>query len=139
MINHSADIDCNDFMRIYREFTREPYSFLTIDTTLPATDPLRFRKKPCVFEKAKFDYLGMTLINSAISKRNKKKVYNKNKQDQSLVYNSPHGFTNFKDIDDFNKLSLASMHKKLNDFKKRFNKLKTVNPQIKIKSESQKF
>ena len=42
--NHSADIDYNDFMKIYREYTKEPYSFLTIDTTLPASDPLRFRK-----------------------------------------------------------------------------------------------
>ena len=30
-INHSADIDFKDFMKIYRECTREPYSFLTID------------------------------------------------------------------------------------------------------------
>ena len=43
-INHSADIDYNDFVKIYRECTRKPYSFLTIDTTLPASDPLRFRK-----------------------------------------------------------------------------------------------
>ena len=43
-INHSADIDYNNFVRIYRECTRKPYSFLTIDTTLPASDPLRFRK-----------------------------------------------------------------------------------------------
>ena len=33
-INHSADIDCQDFKKIYRECT-EPYNFLTIDTTLP--------------------------------------------------------------------------------------------------------
>ena len=26
-INHSADIDFKDFMKIYRECTREPYSF----------------------------------------------------------------------------------------------------------------
>ena len=44
-INHSADIDYNNFVRIYRECTRKPYSFLTIDTKLPAIDPLRFRKK----------------------------------------------------------------------------------------------
>ena len=44
VINHSADIDYNDFVRIYRECTRKPYSYLTIDTTLPASDPLRFRK-----------------------------------------------------------------------------------------------
>ena len=43
-ITHSADIDYKDFMKIYRECTKEPYSFLTIDTTLPASDPLRFRK-----------------------------------------------------------------------------------------------
>ena len=43
-INHSADIDYNDSVRIYRECAREQYSFLTIDTTLPASDPLRFRK-----------------------------------------------------------------------------------------------
>ena len=44
-INHSADIDYKDFVKIYRECTRKPYSFLTIDTTLPVSDPLRFRKK----------------------------------------------------------------------------------------------
>ena len=43
-INHSADIDYEDFMKIYRECTKEPYSFLTINTTLPASDPLRFSK-----------------------------------------------------------------------------------------------
>ena len=44
-INHSADIDYQDFIKIYRECTKEPYNFLTIDSTLPASDPLRFRKK----------------------------------------------------------------------------------------------
>ena len=43
-INHSADIDYMDFMKIYRECIKEPYSFLTIDTTLPSSNPLRFRK-----------------------------------------------------------------------------------------------
>ena len=43
-INHSADIDYKDFMKIYRECTKEPFTFLTIDTTLPTGDPLRFRK-----------------------------------------------------------------------------------------------
>ena len=43
-INHSADIDYNNFVKIYRKCTREPYSFLTIDTTLPASDSLRLRK-----------------------------------------------------------------------------------------------
>ena len=31
-INRSADIYYKDFMKIYRECTKEPYSFLTIDT-----------------------------------------------------------------------------------------------------------
>ena len=43
--NHSADTDYKDFMKIYRECTKQPYSFLTFDTILPASDPLRFRKK----------------------------------------------------------------------------------------------
>ena len=43
-INHSVDIDYQDFMKIYREFTKEPFNFLTIDTTLSASNPLRFRK-----------------------------------------------------------------------------------------------
>ena len=42
--NHSADIDCGNFIKIYRECTKEPYNFLTVDTTLPASDSLRFRK-----------------------------------------------------------------------------------------------
>ena len=43
-INHSTDIDYQDFIKIYRECTKKPYNFLTIDNTLPASDPLRFRK-----------------------------------------------------------------------------------------------
>ena len=43
-INHSADIDYKDFIRIYRECTKEAFNFLTIDTTLPSSDSLRFRK-----------------------------------------------------------------------------------------------
>ena len=43
-INHSADIDYKDFMKIYRECTKNRFSFMTIDTTLPSGNPLRFRK-----------------------------------------------------------------------------------------------
>ena len=50
-MNHSADIDYNDFMRIYRERTRKLYSCFTIDTTLPASDPLRFTKNLLSFYK----------------------------------------------------------------------------------------
>ena len=42
--DHSADIDYHDFKKIYRKSTKEPFNFLTTDTTLPASDPLRFRK-----------------------------------------------------------------------------------------------
>ena len=52
-INHSADIDYQDFINIYRECTKEPYNLLTIDTTLPASDPLRFRKN--LFDSYKND------------------------------------------------------------------------------------
>ena len=43
-INHSADIDYGDFIKIYRECTKELYNFLTIGTTLPASAPIIFRK-----------------------------------------------------------------------------------------------
>ena len=43
--DHSADIDYKDFVKIYRECTEKTCFFLTVDTTLPASDPLRFRKK----------------------------------------------------------------------------------------------
>ena len=43
-INHSADIDYKGFLKIYRKYTKEPYNFLTIDTTLSSSNPLRFRK-----------------------------------------------------------------------------------------------
>ena len=41
--DHSAGINYNDFKKIYREFTKKPFNFLTIDTMLPASNPLRFR------------------------------------------------------------------------------------------------
>ena len=43
-LNHSSDIDFKDFIKIYKKFTAEPYSFLVNDTTLPSDDPLSFRK-----------------------------------------------------------------------------------------------
>ena len=52
-INHSADIDYKDLMKIYRECTKEPFNFLTKDTTLPASEPLRFRKN--LFDSNKND------------------------------------------------------------------------------------
>ena len=44
-INHSADIHHQDFMKIYRERTKEPFNFLTVDITLPQSDPLKLEKK----------------------------------------------------------------------------------------------
>ena len=42
-LNHSSDIDFKDFIKIYKEFTKEPYSFLVNDPTLQSDNPLRFR------------------------------------------------------------------------------------------------
>ena len=42
--NHSSDIDFKDFMKLYKDYTKEPYSFLVNDTTLSPDTPLRFRK-----------------------------------------------------------------------------------------------
>ena len=43
--NHSSDIDFKDFMKVCKDYTKEPCSFLVIDTTLKSDIPLRFRKK----------------------------------------------------------------------------------------------
>ena len=62
------------------------------------------------------------------------KVNNKNKQGQNLIYIPQHSFTKFKNIDDFKELSFTSMHKTLNQFFKKFNKLKMlIHKQMKIK------
>ena len=43
-LNYSSDIDFKHFIKIYKKCTREPYSFLVNDATLPSDYPLRFRK-----------------------------------------------------------------------------------------------
>ena len=43
-INYSAGIAYKGFLKIYRNCTKEPYSFLTIDATLPVDNPMRCRK-----------------------------------------------------------------------------------------------
>ena len=52
-INHSTNIDYQDSKNIYREYTKEPYNFLTIDSALPAGDLSRFRKN--LFDSYKND------------------------------------------------------------------------------------
>ena len=87
--------------------------------------------RPSVLEKTKFEYspLGAVLADNIKKKTNTNKVNIKKKQDKNLIYNSQHSFTKFKDIDEFKGLSLDSMYKKLNDFLKKFNKLKAVHPE----------
>ena len=87
--------------------------------------------RPSVLEKTKFEYspLGAVLVDNIKYKTNTNKANIKKKQDKNLIYNSQHSFTKFKDIDEFKGLSLDSMYKKLNDFLKKFNKLKAVDPE----------
>ena len=40
-----SGIDFNDFMKLYKDYTKEPYSFLVNDTALSSDNPLQFRKK----------------------------------------------------------------------------------------------
>ena len=54
-----------------------------------------------------------------------------------MIYNSEHSFTNFIDIVDFKELLLDSMHKKLNDFHKKFTKFKDLNPRTKENEDLQ--
>ena len=42
--NHSEGIDYKDFMKMYRECTKDRFNLLKIDTTLPSSNPLSFRK-----------------------------------------------------------------------------------------------
>ena len=35
-LDHSANTDYKDFIKIYRDCTKKPYNFLTIDTTQPS-------------------------------------------------------------------------------------------------------
>ena len=42
--NHSSDTTFKHFMKLYKYYTKEPYSFLVNDTTLSSDNPLRFRK-----------------------------------------------------------------------------------------------
>ena len=51
--DHSADIDCQDFKKNYGECTKEPFNVLTIDTILPVSDTLKFRKN--LFDSYKND------------------------------------------------------------------------------------
>ena len=44
VLNHSSDIDFQDFMNLYKKCTEKPYSFLIIDTTLASYNSSRFRK-----------------------------------------------------------------------------------------------
>ena len=43
--NHSPDIDFKDFVKLYEDYTKEPWKLLANDTTLSSDNPLRFRKK----------------------------------------------------------------------------------------------
>ena len=42
--NHSSDIDFKDFTKLYKDYTKEPYSFFVNDMTLSSDNPLSFRK-----------------------------------------------------------------------------------------------
>ena len=42
--NHSSDIDFKDFIKFYKNYTKDPYSFLVNNTTLPSDYPLKSRK-----------------------------------------------------------------------------------------------
>ena len=42
--NHSSDIDFKNFMKLYKDYNKRPYSFLVNDTSLSLDNPLRFGK-----------------------------------------------------------------------------------------------
>ena len=42
--NHLSDIDFKAFMKIYKDYAKDPCSFLVNDTTLSSNNPLIFKK-----------------------------------------------------------------------------------------------
>ena len=116
--------------------------------------------KPSTVEQTKFEYSPLRKIfNKSLDEKDKKegilkrlenikdkneellnsfsttKKFNKalkiNNQSKNLIYNTQRSFAKFEIIDDINELSLDSMHKKLENFHKKFNKLKNVIPRTK--------
>ena len=43
-LNHLPDNEFKDFMKLFKDYTKEPYSSLVNDTTLSLDNLLRFRK-----------------------------------------------------------------------------------------------
>ena len=50
------------------------------------------------------------------------------KQNKGLHYNSQCSFVDFKNVDDFKELSLDSMNKGLNGFRKKITRIKKLTP-----------
>ena len=129
-INHSANIDYKDFLKIYRNCTKEPYYFLTVDTNLPASNSLRFRKKSIEF------FVTMTLtdelkiLDDKVFKKgdNNKKV---SKYDNNLVYDSVHNCNKYN-VPSFNEIS--SIDPKFNTINKCYEDLLKLNA---VKSQSE--
>ena len=42
--NHLSDIDFEDFVKLYKDYTKEPHSFVVNDRTFPSNNPLKFRE-----------------------------------------------------------------------------------------------
>ena len=53
-INNSSNADSKNFIKIYKKYTAEPYSFLVDDKTVSSNNPLRFRKN--LYNIIKNDY-----------------------------------------------------------------------------------
>ena len=44
VLNHSSDTEFKDFMKLYKDYTKELLLFLVNNTTLPSDNPSRFTK-----------------------------------------------------------------------------------------------
>ena len=42
--NHLSETEFKDFMKLYKDYTKQTFSFLVNNTILPSENPLRFRK-----------------------------------------------------------------------------------------------
>ena len=69
--NHLSDIDFKNFIKLYKDYTKEPYLFLVNNTTLPSDNSLRLSVNNKIEQnKAQYDLDRQTAKVSAFLSRN---------------------------------------------------------------------
>ena len=62
-LNHWSDIEFEDYMNLYKDYAKEPFSFLMNNTTSPSNNLLRFRRNLLRKSKHSITKLGKRKLN----------------------------------------------------------------------------